>query len=1380
MKPAAGASPVRLRVVASAAKGLLGEEIPVPGPSASIGRGSDCDVVVPDTSVSISHARLEIAEDGSCLVCDNDSATGLFIGSRRVREGRVQPGHRFTLGATTFELVAEVGGSLSRGPLSGVGRSLVVTRIGDLVADLEEFRTLEEYGEEVFAAPRRPIAVSDPRWMWMVTSGKVHIALAGGEGDTDGARFLSVGPGQVFFGIDSKNFGFDWQFVARGQAELRRFRLSRIQLLTMIPDHGARIARMLSGWVEGLSGRLANVLPPAPETPQIRLRAGATVEMQPGEVAVAEQELVWIEMTDAQFLFDDSASLPRGIEGAFFPLAPGSRIELLPGTGMVSLAPKTTLDCIRYNFFWVGLNAFHRTLCKGADVSRSFAEIEQIDRLELVSQPDGLSPDVGDTVMVTMIGELDAPRSLEEQGEEVLTTPTRPILATDSNSMWMVTSGNIHIALEGSESSTPFLTVEPGQVFFGIDARDFGFDWQFIARSRGARLRRLSLDRIVFLFKISEHRERIARLVDEWVQRLSARQARDLPEPPVRQVTLRAGEASEWQPGQVAATEQEVVWLEMPDAEFLFDDLASLSRDVEGTLFPVAPRSWMELLEGTGRVRVAPSKTHDSIDDARLWAGLHVFHRILCACADLSRDVSDASQIERLERRAKLMENAREEAKIAIASVMPGGESRGQVSLKTIKLEPLLDACRLVGVRQGIDVRRHPVPKHRLGFDDALHEIATASRFRVRRIKLGDAWWKHDQGPILGCREGDEAPVALLPAGPNAYECVDPVSGKRTRVTANLALTNLSGFGYAFYTPLPSGKLGTREVVRFAVRGLELEFRTVALIVLGVGLLSIFTPLITGLVYDDAIRQAERDILLHLTLGLFLVALTAAAFQITQKVAVLRIQGKMGYSVQAAIWDRLLNLKMRFFRDYTAGDLADRTAGVAKIRNIIAGAGVSAILGAFTSLFNLVQMGFYSLTLAATAVSLSLLYAGLTLGASIVQVGLQRDELQRAGKIRGLVLQLIMGVAKLRVSGSEDLAQRVWATGFADQRRVSFRIGRVANFVAVLNSVFTPLATLVIFAVMYYLEQKAAASGETFDLTTGDFLAFSAAFGLFQAAMQALGDASVNLLMVIPTFERMQPILDAEPEIDDTKIAPGRLAGGIKISHIHFRYSDDSPWIFRDISLEARPGEFVAVVGSSGCGKSTLLRLMLGFERPNRGTVYYDGQDLSTLDIRMVRQQLGVVLQDSRIFPAEIYRNIVGARSRPVEEAWEAAHQAGLDGDIRMMPMNMHTYIGEGSGGLSEGQKQRLMIARALINRPAIIFLDEATRALDNQAQTTVIESMNRLGATRIVIAHRLSTIQSADRICYLEDGTIKEEGTFNELMALDGLFARMARRQLA
>jgi ABC-type bacteriocin/lantibiotic exporter with double-glycine peptidase domain len=385
------------------------------------------------------------------------------------------------------------------------------------------------------------------------------------------------------------------------------------------------------------------------------------------------------------------------------------------------------------------------------------------------------------------------------------------------------------------------------------------------------------------------------------------------------------------------------------------------------------------------------------------------------------------------------------------------------------------------------------------------------------------------------------------------------------------------------------------------------------------------------------------------------------------------------------------------------------------------------------------------------------------------------------GLITGLVLQLINGVAKLRVSGAEDSAFREWTRKFSMQKRLSFRVGFLANIVQVFTRVYPVLATAVLFGMYGYFKDQAVQNQEKFSMTTGQFVAFNGVFTNVLNSMLSLSGVVLDLLIVFPLFQRLRPVIEAQPEVDEAKAHPGELSGEVEVYHLSFRYTPDGPLILKDLSPRIRPGEFVALVGGWGSGKSILLRLLLGFEKPESGAIFYDSQELSSLDLREVRQQIGVVLQSSKLMPTDVYRNIIGSHgSLSVNDAWEAARMAGLDRDIKNMPMGMHTVVSEGGGTFSGGQRQRLMVARALVNRPRIIFFDEATSAMDNETQGTVTESLDAMQATRIVIAHRLSTIINADRIFVLQYGELVQSGTYTELMNQAGPFADLARRQLA
>jgi ATP-binding cassette subfamily C protein len=278
-----------------------------------------------------------------------------------------------------------------------------------------------------------------------------------------------------------------------------------------------------------------------------------------------------------------------------------------------------------------------------------------------------------------------------------------------------------------------------------------------------------------------------------------------------------------------------------------------------------------------------------------------------------------------------------------------------------------------------------------------------------------------------------------------------------------------------------------------------------------------------------------------------------------------------------------------------------------------------------------------------------------------------------------------------------------------------------------------------------------------------------------------LSQAVIDANAVIPLYKAVLPIFETVPEYDDSKSEAPPLSGDIELSRVDFSYDKGGPQIIKDVSLRIRNGEHVALVGPSGSGKSTLFRILLAFEHPDNGEIYFDGISIDQLDIRSVRRQLGVVLQSGMLLAGSIFENIAGANPNITQDdALRAIRQVGMEDDLKQMPMGLHTMISEGASTISGGQRQRLLIARALVSNPRILFFDEATSALDNKTQKIVSDSINQIKATRITIAHRLSTVQECDRIIVLESGSISEEGTYAELMKANGVFASMARRQMA
>ncbi|NMB97360.1 MAG: NHLP bacteriocin export ABC transporter permease/ATPase subunit, partial [Clostridiaceae bacterium] len=604
------------------------------------------------------------------------------------------------------------------------------------------------------------------------------------------------------------------------------------------------------------------------------------------------------------------------------------------------------------------------------------------------------------------------------------------------------------------------------------------------------------------------------------------------------------------------------------------------------------------------------------------------------------------------------------------------------------------------------------------------------------------------------------------------YKLHDP-RHDTTEIVNHETAQRIKPFAYTFYSSFPIKELNIWEALFISARSLwKIDFLFIMLMGLVAGILSMILPVATGLVFDEIIPQGERMQLIFIALFLGVGAISRLMFQFVQSLSLRRIEGRIDSNMQTSVWDRLLDLPIDFFRKFSSGELAMKAINIGNIRRILSGATIISILSAIFSIPGFFLLFYYNSELALRTMPLLLLAVVATILFGKIRMSYNKQETELGNKLSGFVFQLIRGISKLRVSGSEKRAFSMWAVEFSKLRQVGYCSEMFNNAFLVFTDLLPLVSSLIIF---YWISTMHS------EISIGIFIAFNAAFTNVLYSVLSLADALMKITYVIPIIESADCIFKTLPEYDQTKKDPGKLAGNIEVSHVSYRYEPSAPLVLNDICLHIQSGEYLAIVGSSGCGKSTLLRILLGFQKPEVGKVYYDEQDLEELDIRKVRKQLGVVMQNSCLMPGDIFTNIVGSNiNLTIDDAWEAAKLAGLDEDIRKMPMGMHTYVSEGGSTLSGGQRQRILIARAIANKPSILFFDEATSALDNKTQAVVSRSLEQLNVTRVVIAHRLSTIVNCDRIVVMDKGGIVEEGTYEELISRKGVFAEMAERQLA
>ncbi|MYV41699.1 NHLP bacteriocin export ABC transporter permease/ATPase subunit [Streptomyces sp. SID1328] len=679
-------------------------------------------------------------------------------------------------------------------------------------------------------------------------------------------------------------------------------------------------------------------------------------------------------------------------------------------------------------------------------------------------------------------------------------------------------------------------------------------------------------------------------------------------------------------------------------------------------------------------------------------------------------------------------------------------------------------ACKLVAQAAGItlaDPARGIGESERL---DPVERVALASRVRVRAVRLEGRWWRENVGPLVGHRALSGAPVALLWRR-GGYVAVQPATGRETPVEKANA-EEFEPRAVMFYRPLPEKRLGPLGLLRFSLGGTRNDLLNLLLAGLVTVAIGALVPIATGKVLGEYVPQARENLIAQVCLAVMLSGVVSAAFTLLENLTILRLEGRIEGSLQPAVWDRLLRLPTRFFSGRSTGELASAAMGISSIRRLLAGVGPVVAQSVTIGAMNVGLLLYYSVPMAMAAIAMLLVIGAVFTGLGLWQVRWQRRLVTLGNKLNNQAFQTLRGLPKLRVASAENYAYAAWAREFARSRELQQKVGRIKNLSSVLGAVYLPVCTLVMFMLL-----AGPAKGA---MSAASFLTFSTAVTMVLTSVTQLTGAFVSVVAALPLFEELRPVLDATPEVRAGSTRPGPLTGALEARRLSFRYSDDGPLVLDDVSFAVRPGEFVAVVGPSGCGKSTLLRLLIGFDKPVSGSVLYDGQDLGALDQSAVRRQCGVVLQHAQPFNGSILDVVCGTEPYSPEEVMAAIELAGLGEDVRRMPMGLHTIVA-GSGAVSGGQRQRLMIAQALIRRPRILFFDEATSALDNDTQRTVIESTRKLNATRVVIAHRLSTVMDADRVVVMEDGKVIQQGTPAELLAdTGGRLHELVRRQLA
>jgi ABC-type bacteriocin/lantibiotic exporter with double-glycine peptidase domain len=701
-----------------------------------------------------------------------------------------------------------------------------------------------------------------------------------------------------------------------------------------------------------------------------------------------------------------------------------------------------------------------------------------------------------------------------------------------------------------------------------------------------------------------------------------------------------------------------------------------------------------------------------------------------------------------------------------------------QAALKTIdefpSISEAINVLRLVGTHRGFSVVE---PRHvgSLDTEEALAASIRASQLRSRAVSLTDGWTSNGTEALVGFLDnGADAwtPVALIPGGRGySYRTsTDPHGVKVVEGT-----TPLRPVALEVYPSLPKDRPATLlDMGRLALRGTWRTTTAIILCSLAVALVGLAAPAFTNSVLGVFVPEGSVRDIVAVGIALVLLAFAAGAFVVVQNFATSRLTQLAQLRVESAIWDRTLTLPLRFFRQYSSGDLAYRITAVDNLKQLLSSQTVTSIFAAMFSLVNFYLLFQYNTMLAITALIIITITAAMMVWLVRRMSTLIRHANTSQQDASAWFVQLVTGISKIRVAGAErrftDISLLKQADLIANQAAQTLLTGRLQSFLALVVAG----STLLFFLIVGY--STWGPSGP--EITSSTYIAFSTAFGTMLGAIVGLSAAVPALAAAGPTVDLVRPILDSVQDQDPHAESLSELRGSYEFHDVSFRYLPGMPLVLNGLTCSIEAGKVTAIVGASGSGKTTAMRLMSALEYPDSGEILIDGHDIRSVDAVDLRRHLGVVVQGGQLSNGSILDNIGGGVEISEDLAWICAQQACIADDILAMPMRMHTVVNALT--LSGGQTQRILIARALARNPSVLLLDEATSALDNESQESIAEALRSLKATQIIIAQRLSTVQEASKILVMEHGRLVEQGSFDELMSQGGVFAALARRQLA
>lgn len=641
---------------------------------------------------------------------------------------------------------------------------------------------------------------------------------------------------------------------------------------------------------------------------------------------------------------------------------------------------------------------------------------------------------------------------------------------------------------------------------------------------------------------------------------------------------------------------------------------------------------------------------------------------------------------------------------------------------------------------------RHTVP-------GLVEEILYLSNLRCKEVELAEKWWKKDSGAMLASAAGGK-PLVLLPHPFSGYTVYDPETNRTARFRSETAPA-LAPLALAVFRPFPPKPMRAGDVAAFMIReNIGKELLIMILASLFASLAAVVPPMVSTYIFDVIVPNTLRAMLFEVVLVLLCFDIANICFTVVTNVSISRMLTKIGLSLEGGVWDRLLSLKLPFFSRHTTGELLQKIQGVERLKSLFS---INVIQILMTSLFSFVNIIVLFRLEGRIAASVLLMFLGLFAVYGLIarrSFQYHRRYIETENRAAGFNHDALEGIERIKVSRAEERVFKSWSEAEAEKRYLKGRIRILEN----LNDSARMFFQFASPAAVFYLISQVK------NVDLGIFVAFVATFMLFHKGNQRLLKA-LNLLPEAAALARsIDPIIKGESEYNPEKIIPKDMTGVLEVNHLAFHYGEFGRTILRDISFRVEEGESLGIIGPSGCGKSTLIKALLAFYPLAGGKIFYGGYDLDSIELRYLRRQLGVALQNGAIPMGRIIDIISGNNPRiSPEDVSAALEKADLLKEVEALPQGLYTALERCP--FSDAERQRLMIARVLVSRRRFIFLDEPTSRQDNITQQRLLDRIYALPATKVIVAQRLATVKNCHSIILLDQGTVRRQGSFRELM---------------